>query len=48
MVGGQMSKARQNVQLTANVLKNTLGLELNSTESKLERNYKLGVSSRHS
>ena len=48
MVGGQMSKARQNVQLTANFLKNTLGLELNSTESKLEGNYQLGISSRHS
>jgi DNA sulfur modification protein DndB len=48
MVGGQMSKARQNVQLTANFLKNTLGLELISTEAKLERNYKLGISSRHS
>ena len=44
MVGGQMSKARQNVQLTANFLKIALGLELTSEETKLEEKYHLGLS----
>jgi len=36
MSGGQMSKARQNVRLTANLLKQVLGLELTPEEQKLE------------
>ena len=41
MVGGQMSKAQQNVQLTANLLKVTLGLAANfQKKSKLEEDHK--------
>jgi len=47
MIGGQMSKARQNVQLTANLLKAILGLELTSEEARLEEKYKQGGSVRH-
>jgi len=43
MIGGQMSKARQNVQLTANCLKITLGLTLTSEEIKFEEKYKQGT-----
>jgi DNA sulfur modification protein DndB len=46
MIGGQMSKARQNVELTTNLLKITLGLELTSGENKLEEKYQLGISVR--
>jgi DNA sulfur modification protein DndB len=48
MIGGQMSKTRQNVQLTANLLKTTLGLELSSEEAKLEEKYQSGISIRQS
>jgi hypothetical protein len=44
MSGGQMSKARQNVQLTANLLKITLGLPLTSKEEKLESKFLAGIS----
>ena len=43
MIGGQMSKARQNVQLTANFLKLALGLTLTSEEIKFEEKYKQGM-----
>jgi len=36
MSGGQMSKARQNVRLTANLLKQVLGLGLTPEEQKIE------------
>jgi len=36
MIGGQMSKARQNVQLTAIFLKKALGMTLSSEETLLE------------
>jgi DNA sulfur modification protein DndB len=48
MLGGQMSKARQNVQLTANLLKTTLGLTLTPEENKLEGRYKQGASGHYS
>ena len=38
MVHGRISKARTNVQLTANFLKKHMGLSLNSDEEELERN----------
>ncbi len=47
MIGGQMSKARQNIQLTANVLKTTLGLTLTQEEVKFEEKYRQGGSLRH-
>lgn len=40
MLGGQMSKARQNVQLTANFLKTTLGLQLTPEEARSEERYR--------
>jgi len=40
MIGGQMSKARQNVRLTANLLKTVLGLELTPEEQKLEEQFR--------
>jgi DNA sulfur modification protein DndB len=43
MIGGQMSKARQNVQLTANLIKVTLGLTLTPEETKLEEKYQAGM-----
>ncbi len=43
MIGGQMSKAQQNVQLTANFLKMTLGLALAPEEAKLEEAHKHGI-----
>jgi len=39
MVGGHMSKTRQNVQLTANLIKRVLGLELTPEEQKLEEQF---------
>lgn len=36
MTGGHMSKARQNVRLTANLIMRTLGLELTSEDLRLE------------
>ena len=48
MLGGQMNKARQNVQLTAAFLKATLGLVLTSEEIKLEENYESGEPNRKS
>jgi len=43
MIGGQMSKVQQNVQLTANLLKVTLGLALTPEEAKLEEGHKQGL-----
>jgi len=40
MSGGQMSKARQHLQLTANLIKFTLGLELNPEEVRLENQFR--------
>lgn len=42
MIGGQMSKARQNVQLTACLLKTQLGLQLSSEEKRLEEKMSMG------
>lgn len=39
-----MSKARQNVLLTANLLKTTLGLEMTPEEAKLEEKHTPGES----
>lgn len=39
MSGGQMSKARQNILLTANFLKQTLKLELSEREAKVEKHH---------
>jgi len=44
MIGGQMSKVQQNVQLTANLLKTTLGLSGTSEETGLEKEHKHGTS----
>ncbi|MCZ7570925.1 MAG: DNA sulfur modification protein DndB [Ardenticatenaceae bacterium] len=43
MTGGQMSKTRQNLQLTANFLKITLGLSLSPEEERLEESYRAGA-----
>jgi DNA sulfur modification protein DndB len=43
MVGGHMSKARQNVQLTANLLKNVLGVTLLPDEARLEARHQAGT-----
>jgi DNA sulfur modification protein DndB len=43
MIGGQMSKVRQNVQLTASLLKTTLGLTLTPEEVKFEEKHKQGL-----
>jgi DNA sulfur modification protein DndB len=48
MMGGQMSKARQNVQLTADFLKTTLGLTLTPEEAKFEEKHNPGQSTNHS
>ena len=40
MIGGKVSKARQNLLLTANVVKNHLGLELSPSEAMAEKQYK--------
>lgn len=42
LIGGRLNKAQNNVILTANVLKNTLGLSLSPTEIKVERLYEQG------
>ena len=39
MSGGQMSKTRQHVQLSANLIKMTLGLELTQKERQLEDSF---------
>lgn len=44
MIGGQMSKVQQNVQLTGNLLKTVLGLALSPEESRLEERHKHGTS----
>jgi DNA sulfur modification protein DndB len=38
MSGGQMSKTRQHLRLTANLLKTTMGLELTAKEQEMEKN----------
>jgi DNA sulfur modification protein DndB len=43
MVGGNMSKARQNVQLTASLLKKVLGLSLSPEEARLESRFQAGA-----
>lgn len=43
MIGGQMSKVRQNVQLTASLLKTALGLTLTPEEVKFEEKHKQGL-----
>jgi DNA sulfur modification protein DndB len=43
MIGGQMSKVRQNVLLTANFLKTTLGLASTPAEVRLEERHNQGV-----
>ncbi len=48
MAGGQMSKARQHVQLTSNLFKSILGLTLTPEESKLEEKHNLPGSTRSS
>jgi hypothetical protein len=48
MIGGQMSKVRQNVQLTANFFKTRLNLKLTPDEARLEENHKLVASRRYS
>ena len=48
MIAGQMNIARQNVLLTANFLKTTLGLSLTAEEARLEEQHKLGVPSQNS
>jgi DNA sulfur modification protein DndB len=42
MSGGQMSKARQNVQLTANLIKTCLDLPLLPDEARLEDSFLAG------
>ena len=44
MSGGQMSKTRQHLQLTANLLKTTLGLGLTAKEQELEERFRASVS----
>lgn len=43
LVGGQLSKAHQNVVLTANAIKTHLGLELTDDELRVEDAYKRGA-----
>lgn len=45
LIGGRLSKAQNNVILTANVLKTALGLPLSPCEEKVERQYMKGVRS---
>lgn len=45
MVGGHMSKARQNVQLTANLLKKAVGVALSPDEARLEARFQSGTKS---
>ena len=44
MSGGRMSKTHQHVRLTANALKTTLGLELDTREQELEEKYRASAS----
>jgi DNA sulfur modification protein DndB len=44
MIGGKVSKAGHNVQLTTNVVKNALGLPLNPDEKRVEDAFKRGGS----
>jgi DNA sulfur modification protein DndB len=39
LIGGRLSKAQNNVVLTANVLKKIFGLKLSASEQKVEDNY---------
>jgi len=43
LVGGHLSKAHQNIVLTANAIKSHLGLDLSDDESRVENAYKRGV-----
>lgn len=43
LVGGQLSKAHQNVVLTANAIKSHLGLELSDDELRVENAYERGA-----
>jgi len=43
LVGGQVSKAHQNVVLTANAIKSTLELDLSEDERRVENAYKRGA-----
>jgi DNA sulfur modification protein DndB len=45
MVAGHMSKARQNVQLTANLLKKVLGVSLSPEEARQEAHHQSGTGS---
>lgn len=42
LVGGRLSKAKNHVVLTANILKKQLGLKLNATEQNIEDRYVAG------
>lgn len=42
MIGGRVSKASNNVTLTANLVKQKLGLELGPEEKRIENAYKKG------
>lgn len=42
LVGGSLNKSQKNVTLTANLIKQTLGLPLNPNEEIIERNYLKG------
>lgn len=44
MIGGTLNKSQKNVILTANVIKNTLGLSLDPQEEAIERSYVKGRS----
>jgi len=44
MSGGQMSKTRQHLQLTANLLKTAMGLELIPKEQELEKSFRASAS----
>lgn len=43
LIGGRLSKAHQNVVLTANAIKDHLGLELSDDELRVEDAYKRGA-----
>ena len=44
MVGGRMTNSQNNVTLTANVIKKTIGIALTQDEAKVEQNYVHGQS----
>jgi DNA sulfur modification protein DndB len=46
MIGGQVSKNHHNTMLTANVIKQKLGLELTAEEEKVEQAYRGGNGSK--